>query len=1273
MFSKINIFFHLVIFIFPLFTTTTQSQSFQITKYSTDTGLPDNRVNDITQDSLGRIWIAMASGVAMYDGYEWTKYGEKDGVPEVEYISIKVDEKGIIWFLPKDIFKKKFMFLKKGKWISSDIPMDIIPRSMHCNSLDIRYQNDRPEVYISTITEGLLKYFNQKWYRINKSQGLISDSISGVVNVNNKIFVSTYSGISILDKESEILNYDFKNQNIDPKILGITSFKKSNNSYNSVILFGSNWIGEFINGEIKKWNYKFNTPFIALNNRCDIKFHSANTILFGNSAAIYFINLKSGTIKKIILENPKSDRGANSILVDFEGNLWLPTLRGVYKLVFTAFSNLSVTNGFQESEVSNISIFNSGKLFFGHNYGFSTLKSNSITNSKIAIPINQTEIFRVMGSYHESKKDIIFFASLQKGIGKLYENGKLTWISDKSVHSYYSIFKADGSRIMVSTDKGFGYIDNDQIVHLEEITESYVRNSASLNDSTICLATPTGLELYNNKSDKKFRRYNADNNNMYAVAMTQNYGLLAGSSDGLFVMKEDTLIRFNFDENFITDPIYFIIQDSIKNIWLGTNNGVLKWDGKFLKRYNKSDGLAGNETNRAAGFVDNKGNVWIGTDEGVSMYTGNELDYNLYPPKLLLLGLDDGSNFRHLTNIASDIDPEKNNLTFHYRGLSFIDEKRNSYQIKLTKVDDDWSDEFFTTSTSARFNNLSYGDYIFSARVKNSKGVWSKWQKSELITIHKYYYQEFWFQFSLFALFLFLMYSAYNYLQQKKYAKKLEEAVDFRTKDLKETQDQLVTTVNRYKGIVESQTDLVVRFTETGILTFVNDAYCVVFGKKREELIGKSFVPLVHPEDVEMTFEEIKKLDNSPYRSSIELRALTIDGYRWFAWEGYAIHDNLGKVLEIQAVGRDITIQKEVEVELEKRVNERTIELHSLISQSPLGILTFNSTGYLLSFNKAANEMFLNLNNYLPPNQSFNIFEDEYLINNNYGNRLTNLDNQNGFLLSGPIKIDNNQNKKYSNLYGRILVYRIYSVLFDETNKLYVLLLDDVTEHHQSEEISKKLLEEKIRISTIIKTIESERDRITKELHDGIGQQLTTVKLKLEIIKMKSEQSRADIDEAVAILINAGDEIRRIINDLKPSDVEKLGLISSLELLCERVRQASNINLQLIVSNINQLPSKETELIIYRVIQEALNNIVKHSQCVNAVVEISGSDDSLSLKIWDDGIGLMEKEFTGDKNTFGLNNITERIKSINGEVELITAQGEGFKYLIKIPINNHAK
>ena len=83
-----------------LLTINIHPQSFLITKYSTDNGLPDNRVNDIAQDSLGRMWVAMVSGIAMYDGYEWTKYGEKDGVPEIEYRRIKVDEKGVIWFMP---------------------------------------------------------------------------------------------------------------------------------------------------------------------------------------------------------------------------------------------------------------------------------------------------------------------------------------------------------------------------------------------------------------------------------------------------------------------------------------------------------------------------------------------------------------------------------------------------------------------------------------------------------------------------------------------------------------------------------------------------------------------------------------------------------------------------------------------------------------------------------------------------------------------------------------------------------------------------------------------------------------------------------------------------------------------------------------------------------------------------------------------------------------------------------------------------------------------
>ncbi len=128
------------------------------------------------------------------------------------------------------------------------------------------------------------------------------------------------------------------------------------------------------------------------------------------------------------------------------------------------------------------------------------------------------------------------------------------------------------------------------------------------------------------------------------------------------------------------------------------------------------------------------------------------------------------------------------------------------------------------------------------------------------------------------------------------------------------------------------------------------------------------------------------------------------------------------------------------------------------------------------------------------------------LLKNDYKEKLLNLDSSNGFVLSSPIKIDANTNNIYSNLSNHFLVYRIYSVFFDDENKIFVLLLDDITEQQKSEEVNKILLQEKIRISTIIKTIESERDRIAKELHDGLGQLLTTAKLKLDFMKIKSNQ-----------------------------------------------------------------------------------------------------------------------------------------------------------------------
>ena len=112
---------------------------------------------------------------------------------------------------------------------------------------------------------------------------------------------------------------------------------------------------------------------------------------------------------------------------------------------------------------------------------------------------------------------------------------------------------------------------------------------------------------------------------------------------------------------------------------------------------------------------------------------------------------------------------------------------------------------------------------------------------------------------------------------------------------------------------------------------FVSPSYCNKFGKTEEELLGKSFVPLVHPEDREPTLNAMEKLYKPPYFAYVEQRAMTQDGWRWLAWSDNAILDNNNKIKEIIGVGRDITDQKKLQFELEER--ERVLK--TLFSNLP--------------------------------------------------------------------------------------------------------------------------------------------------------------------------------------------------------------------------------------------------------------------------------------------------------------------------------------------------
>lgn len=125
--------------------------------------------------------------------------------------------------------------------------------------------------------------------------------------------------------------------------------------------------------------------------------------------------------------------------------------------------------------------------------------------------------------------------------------------------------------------------------------------------------------------------------------------------------------------------------------------------------------------------------------------------------------------------------------------------------------------------------------------------------------------------------------------------------------------ESLRASERRYRGLVESQQALVVRCTEAGILNFINDAYCRKFGRRREELVGASFVPLMHPDDYPTLREAFARLEAPPHRDVIVNRGFTPEGVRWFEWELASVGDEDGTTVEIQAIGRDVTARRKAE------------------------------------------------------------------------------------------------------------------------------------------------------------------------------------------------------------------------------------------------------------------------------------------------------------------------------------------------------------------------
>jgi len=157
---------------------------------------------------------------------------------------------------------------------------------------------------------------------------------------------------------------------------------------------------------------------------------------------------------------------------------------------------------------------------------------------------------------------------------------------------------------------------------------------------------------------------------------------------------------------------------------------------------------------------------------------------------------------------------------------------------------------------------------------------------------------------------LLLMLVFFNITLRRKVRSKISE--------FQELVKRLRLSEEKYRLLIENQTDMIVKFDPQGRFQFVSPSYCKIFGKTRKELLGETFIPLVHEEDRDNVKKAIESVFKPPYTAHVEQRSLTKGGWRWLAWLNTAILDQNDRVESIVAVGRDIDDQKKIEIALKK-------------------------------------------------------------------------------------------------------------------------------------------------------------------------------------------------------------------------------------------------------------------------------------------------------------------------------------------------------------------
>ena len=513
----------------------------------------------------------------------------------------------------------------------------------------------------------------------------------------------------------------------------------------------------------------------------------------------------------------------------------------------------------------------------------------------------------------------------------------------------------------------------------------------------------------------------------------------------------------------------------------------------------------------------------------------------------------------------------------------------------------------------------------------------------------------------------------------------LEQRVKERTVELEIANEQLKREIEERKAaevalrVSKERFDLAVRGSKDGLWDWHITTKKVYSSQRLRALLGyqdsefaesfDSWVSGIHPNDHERVMKALSDHLEQGKLYDVEYLYRNRNGeYRWQHSRGQAIYDKEGKAIRMVGFISDITERKKGEEALRRSEEKYRLLANNLPSivyrgfkdwavefvDDKIELLTgynkdeFNSKKIKWSDLILKKDLVTARQSFLKALKSDKAYVREYRIRTKNGDIHWIQDR-------GQIICNQNGEIEY-----------VSGVFFD------------INESKRTEEaLLKSQKELRILSSQLLSAEETERKRIARELHDGIGQALSAIKFSVEnaIEELRKRPATANIESLASIIPltrKTIDEVRRIVKDLRPSILDDLGILATIAWFCrefQSIYSTVRIEKEIAVKE-NEIPVS-LKTIIYRIMQEALNNTAKHSRADRVRLSLKKSDGRIELAIEDNGQGFNFKQAVYVKNSmrgFGLASMKERAELSGGSFAIESIAGAGTSIRVLWPV-----